>query len=351
MKKNCLKLCSVVLICVLLLNVLCSVNPVFAEEDKAFKCADTSGDGFINAEDALNVLKCAAKLKDGFSGEIELPWIIGDVTGDGTINAEDALDILKYSAKLISVFDISFLNAEFSVDDLSALVLENIENEVSLGQYKGIEVEIEKLVVTEEDIMAEIETILETAGGEELTDEVVAELFGEDGFTTVEDLKEFVRMYLEEALVVLQEAYEQQMVYEKIIADSTIHAYNDPALDVNKMCEETIAASKELAEYSEMSYAEYVSTIMNMTVEEFESEIRRGYQSYVDLVLVCRAIAKAENIVVSQEEFEAAYEEQLVDYEIWGYESVDEYAKAIYEELLYIKVQDMIMENSVVNYK
>lgn len=351
MKKNCLKLCSVVLICVLLLNVLCRVTDAYAEEDMAFKCADTSADGVINAEDALNVLKYAAKLNDGFSGKIELPWIIGDVTGDGIINAEDALDILKYSAKLIEIFSISLLHEQISVDDLNAMVLENIENEVSLGQYKGIEVEVEKAVVTEEDIMAEIETILETAGGEELTDEVVEELFGEDGFTTVEDLKEFVKMYLEEALVVLQEIYNHQIIFEEIIANSTILGYNDPALDIDNMCEEIIAEVREVAEFSGMSYEEYVTTLMGISVEEFESELRSEYQFYVDSILIRRAIAKAENIVVSQEEFDAAYTEQIADYELMGYESVEEYAKAIYEELLFAKVQEMIMENSVVNYK
>lgn len=151
---------------------------VYADEDIALVCADTTGDGVISADDALEVLKYAARLSESFSTEavVEDGYLIGDVTGDITINAEDALDILKYAAKLIDSFDISSNQTEELVDKLRAELLENIENDVTLGQYKGIEVEVEKVVVTDEDIQEYINSDLEYYGTyEEIKEGVVAE--------------------------------------------------------------------------------------------------------------------------------------------------------------------------------
>lgn len=61
---------------------------------------DVNGDTNINAADALNVLKHAAKIITLDSTQ----FIAADVTKDTNINASDALMILKYAAKLIDSF-------------------------------------------------------------------------------------------------------------------------------------------------------------------------------------------------------------------------------------------------------
>lgn len=351
MKRCLLKLCSMVLICVMLLNLLCSVNNVYAAENVALLYGDTNRDNAINAKDALEVLKFAAKgLEDFPVIDGELTWKVGDVNADHSINAKDALDILKYSAKIINVFSIEMKLIEFNTEDIRSIVLENIENEVVLGDYKGIEVELEKLVVTDEDIQYYIDMALELAGLSELTDEFVVSMEIE-GVTTVEEFKAYLKAVVEEQMEEAQEYYELDAVFREILADSEILAYNDPALNVDEMCDEIIAATKDTAEIMGISYEAYVTTYMEMSVEDFEAELRLEYEFYVDSILLMRAIAKAENIEVSQKEFEAAYAEQIADYELLGYESVEEYAKAVYEELLYTKVQDMVMESAMVSYK
>lgn len=351
MRKSCMKLCSIVLICVLLLNVLCSATEVYAEETRMY--GDVSQDGAVNAYDALLVLYLAASMM--YTPEQEAlmdaaDYSLGDVSGEGDVNAVDALYILKYAANIIDEFPIAERYTDVKVEDLKAIVLENIENEVVLGEYKGIEVEVEKLVVTDADIQYYIDLALEMAGLSELTDEFVASM-EIDGVSTVEEFKAYLMDVLEAQMGDYQKYYEVEVVFSEILADSRVLAYNDPELNVDEMCEEIIAATKESAEMIGVSYEEYVSTYLEMSVEDYEAELRLEYELYVDFVLVMRAIAKAENIEVSQEEFEAAYAEQIADYELLGYESVEEYAKAIYEELLYTKVQDMVMESAVVSYK
>lgn len=64
---------------------------------------DINGDLSVNAEDALVVLKYAAKLinSDGFNGFLSR----GDVDKSGELNANDALVILKFAAGIIKDFD------------------------------------------------------------------------------------------------------------------------------------------------------------------------------------------------------------------------------------------------------
>lgn len=61
---------------------------------------DVNGDGKVNSEDALNILKCEVgliKLDDDIKK-------VADVNADGKINSEDALDVLKREVGLIDKF-------------------------------------------------------------------------------------------------------------------------------------------------------------------------------------------------------------------------------------------------------
>lgn len=63
-----------------------------------YTLGDVNDDTYINASDALQVLKFAAKLET----PTETQTLAANVNRDGYINASDALMILKYAAKLIS---------------------------------------------------------------------------------------------------------------------------------------------------------------------------------------------------------------------------------------------------------
>ena len=58
---------------------------------------DVNGDGFINANDALLILRYSLGLID-LNNQLEAA---GDVNGDGFINANDALYVLRMSLGLM----------------------------------------------------------------------------------------------------------------------------------------------------------------------------------------------------------------------------------------------------------
>ena len=65
-------------------------------QSELYCMGDVNRDGIINADDALCVLKAAAKLNEFMAEEKSL----ADYNEDGVINAEDALKILKSAAKI-----------------------------------------------------------------------------------------------------------------------------------------------------------------------------------------------------------------------------------------------------------
>ena len=78
-------------------------NPVVTETPlptDSYLLGDVNKDGNINAEDALLVLKYAAKIEELDKDAL----LAGDVTKDNSVDALDALDILKYAAHIIESF-------------------------------------------------------------------------------------------------------------------------------------------------------------------------------------------------------------------------------------------------------
>ena len=71
----------------------------FAADQTEKTIGDMTGDGHITADDALEVLNCAAKLKE--AGDLETT---ADTNADGSITAEDALLVLQYAAGIIDSF-------------------------------------------------------------------------------------------------------------------------------------------------------------------------------------------------------------------------------------------------------
>lgn len=83
-----------------------TVEPTATPEETVspleYMLGDVDNDGLVSANDALLVLKYAAKL----AGLTDTQKLAAELVGDDVINASDALEILKYAARLIEKFPI-----------------------------------------------------------------------------------------------------------------------------------------------------------------------------------------------------------------------------------------------------
>lgn len=352
MKKNYLRFVSVIVVLVLTLVAPFSVLPAYAEIDIDIMYGDVNQDSKINAKDAYLVLLYSARLIYSPQQEAMLDvadFTVADVSGDGKINAVDALHIARYAAKIIDEFAI-FANIQeaLSVDTMRNNMLGNIEKCVTLGDYKSIEVDSEVLTVTDARVQEYIDLFKEYIGVSELTDEIVESMGFDEGISTVEEFEVYVWQLLEEEIALSREQLILDEVNRQLLASSTIHSYSLPDLDLETLYEEQIIATKEAAASTPYNYREYIYANTGLSIEEYENTIYEGLSNYVDLCMIYRAIINAENIAISQEDFEAENEAQLDDYEKFGYEAVEEFGKELYQNMLYSKVEAMLCESAVI---
>lgn len=107
MKKSIIqKVLSMILAVMLMLSIV----PIsgLAQSSTAFRYGDVTGDGAVDAKDALEVLKAAVN-KITLN---EQKTKAGDVDGNGTLNAIDALYILKYVVGKIEKFPVEIAREE-----------------------------------------------------------------------------------------------------------------------------------------------------------------------------------------------------------------------------------------------
>lgn len=188
---------------------------------------------------------------------------------------------------------------------------------------------------------------------EEITDDMINT--GTSGkYTTVEDYKEYIRSFMEEDA---QEAYENTIINAVMTLVSEGAEISGYPQDLVDYCAASMKAYYEqYAAYYSMDMESFV-TAMGITMEEFEEEVLAAVERTLQAEFCYAAIAEAEGMEISEEEFQEAVDSYMTMYTSYGYEFENEEAflaeiggeNIIRTNLLQKKVQDFMLENTIVN--
>lgn len=188
---------------------------------------------------------------------------------------------------------------------------------------------------------------------EEITDDMINT--GTSGkYTTVEDYREYIRSFMEEDA---QEAYENTIINEVMTLVSEGAEISGYPQDLVDYCAASMKAYYEqYAAYYSMDMESFV-TAMGITMEEFEEEVLAAVERTLQAEFCYAAIAEAEGMEISEEEFQEALDSYMTMYTSYGYEYENEEAflaeiggeNIIRTNLLQKKVQDFMLENTIVN--
>lgn len=188
----------------------------------------------------------------------------------------------------------------------------------------------------------------------ELNDELVASMGLGDDVTTVDAYKTYVREYLEESAAEEQKNAEYEAIMAKIVETSTVSAFHDD-LNEQTLYDEEIAYMEQYAESYSYSYEEFVALYTGMEAEEYETSLKEDIALYVKRIMIYRAIAKAEGVSFTQEEYEKEVASYSADYESYGCESVEDfeaqYSTQIYEFMVYDAVETLMYEAAEITLK
>ena len=179
----------------------------------------------------------------------------------------------------------------------------------------------------------------------ELTDEVAGKVT--DGeYNDVASYRESVRAQLEATREQEQETIVMSDLMTQISNTSEITGYPQEMIDYNVALMEQYYRS--IAQMYSMEFEDFLSSYLEMTPETFQSEAVLACQEMMQQELYLKAIAEAEGIELTDEEYTAGTERYAQQY---GYETAEELIAANDEKeirisLLLDKVYDFLIENS-----
>ena len=173
----------------------------------------------------------------------------------------------------------------------------------------------------------------------ELTDDLVNQIT--DGeYTDVDSYKESVRKDLEDAKVASRPSEINNSLLTQIAATSTIKEYPQELVDyaANNMKN----YYKQQAESSNMEFADFLSTYFSMDEDTFNEQVELVVKQNLRAELYLKAIAEAEDIELTDEEYEAKCEEFAENY---GYDSVEKFKAAYTEDEIRLSaLEDKVLE-------
>lgn len=178
---------------------------------------------------------------------------------------------------------------------------------------------------------------------------------------------DFVRAYLgyestedyEANLVVLLEEHYKEIYYDSVISqiwptileNTTVKQY--PETEVREMYDDMVSSSQAYAKAQGVNFGDYLEAVFNMSEDDFYEYAQNEAEARIKEEMVCYAIARAENITLSEEEYTERATEYAVD--LYGLASLEAF-EAIYDKgvirqtLMLDLVKELVADSAVMTY-
>lgn len=163
------------------------------------------------------------------------------------------------------------------------------------------------------------------------------------GYDSIAEYESAVRSNLEEYYGEINTYYVITQLWPEISENTEVLQY--PEKELQAYYDDTVDAHKELAKENDIAFTDYVSDYFSMTVDEFYESMMEEAKAAVKDEMICYAIARAENITVTDEEYKERAEEYAKEqYEMDSLEELEEaYGRdKIMRLLLCDKVQEWV---------
>ncbi|MBQ6582614.1 MAG: trigger factor [Mogibacterium sp.] len=172
-------------------------------------------------------------------------------------------------------------------------------------------------------------------------------------FETTAEYEADIRSKLTDQKVKDAEAQQKSELFSTILDGSEIVAYPETELEASK--EDMRTTYTELAEQYAMEYADFLTTYLGMTEEEFETQVQQSSENQVKQQLVLRALAKELEIEVSKQDYndflaglleDAGFTEE--SFEEYAGMTIADYAveNDLFAAMLYEKTMSKVLEMS-----
>lgn len=181
----------------------------------------------------------------------------------------------------------------------------------------------------------------------EFNDEFVEGL-GIENVTTTEEYRAYLKSMMEESYAEQAKQDVEFQVISIVTENAQVKEVAQGLID--KFYEINMSNMSYQASMYGMDVESFVSSYYGMDAETFEAETVAAAEESAKQAMVCLKIAEQENITVSEEEMNAAMEENYASY---GYASVEEFKSTVdlqeyKDSLLLTKIVDFLVENATI---
>ncbi|MBR1990048.1 MAG: trigger factor [Firmicutes bacterium] len=188
----------------------------------------------------------------------------------------------------------------------------------------------------------------------ELTDKLVKE---NSNYKTIEKFREAAAEELEKLMKEEEVIRVKGLIYDKLFGEAEVPALIEE--EVQREMDRLEANYKDIAEIYGQEWEEFLETNMSFTEEEFLEELKTYGEDIVKSKMIVYTFARAEEIAVTQEEYDAALEEAMLSlgvsepslFEMYMGCTIEEYGELnhIHLNLTLDKALDKIYPNVVKN--
>lgn len=171
------------------------------------------------------------------------------------------------------------------------------------------------------------------------------------GYDSIADFEAGLRELIAERYEGMYNQYVISQLWATIYENTTVIKY--PEEETESMYNDLLTAEQLYAQAQGINFADYVSVNYQMTEDEFYAYIRENVESRIKEEMICYAIARAENITLTSEEYSQRATEYALDYyELDSLEALE----AIYSQgtirqtLMFDKAKEAIVEYANITY-
>lgn len=182
----------------------------------------------------------------------------------------------------------------------------------------------------------------------ELTDAYAKEL--NEDVANVGEYKAAIRKSLEEEAASTKVTNDENAIWSTALANATVSEYPQDQVDYYQNM--ITSQFETLAQNYSMELSDYVS-VLGVSMDEFNKKMEENAKSYVKELMFMQSIEKAENLTVSDEEYQAGLKTYLESVSLADeaalIEALGQTAPIqLKQSLLYEKVMDFLVENAVI---
>lgn len=333
------KIALAVALCAVIVAVLAMT---FGNQDSRIELGEYKGvsvefaDAVVTDEDVDNAVLSA--VTSGLS-EVEItnrPAASGDTVN---IDFEGKIDGVAFDGGTAQAADLTIGSGTF---------IDGFEDQIigmNTGETKDLSVTFPDTYSSNADLAGrdavftvKVNTIKGKEIPSEITDEMIQSISTE--YSTVADFRAYIRENLETSAASQNKENKQSAVWNKVVENATVHSLSKEKTEYYTQLLTTYYES--YAETYEMTVDEFIQSYMGMTKEQFDEQNKEYVSFMLETYEIAQAIAKEENITVTEEEYQAFVEENGVT----GDDLVL-YERNFRDDLVYVKVLEFVTANAV----